>query len=147
MRTTTRIGGKVSAAASQYGTLLADIRPEVAHADEKYRALLKQLSSLLVRDKLREAEEKLVELLRVLIQEYERERFKNIEKAPAIEVIKHLMEHQGLKQKDLVPVVFETESVASEVLKGIRGLTLKHVKRLSERFQLAPDVFMDDVDD
>src|SRR5437016_2030420 len=33
----------------------------------------------------------------------------------------YLMKHQGLKNKDLVPSVFETESVASAVLKGTRG--------------------------
>src|SRR5437763_13000096 len=52
------------------------------------------------------------------------------------------MEHQGLKNKDLVPSVFETESVASAVLKGTRGLTLRHVKRLAGRFKLAADVFI-----
>jgi HTH-type transcriptional regulator / antitoxin HigA len=136
-------GGKMNAVLD-YGALLAHTQPEVAHRDEQYREMLKKLSDLLVRDELNEAEGKLAELLTVLIQEYEKERFKDNGKAPAIEVIKYLMEHQGLKQKDLVPTIFETESVASETLKGTRGLTLKHVKRLSNYFKLSADIFIDD---
>jgi HTH-type transcriptional regulator/antitoxin HigA len=127
-----------------YGTLLANTKPEVAHRDEQYREMLNKLSDVLVRDELNEAEGKLAELLTVLIHEYEKERFKDTEKSPAIEVIKYLMEHQELKQKDLVPVVFETESVASEILNGTRGLTIKHVKRLSHYFKLSADIFIDD---
>jgi HTH-type transcriptional regulator / antitoxin HigA len=136
-------GGKMNAVLD-YGTLLANTKPEVAHRDEQYREMLNKLSDLLVRDELNEAEGKLAELLTVLIQEYEKERFRDTEKSPAIEVIKYLMEHQGLKQKDLVPAVFETGSVASEILNGTRGLTLKHVKRLSHYFKLSADIFIDD---
>ncbi len=136
-------GGDMSAALD-YGALLANTKPEVAHRDEQYREMLAKLSDLLVRDELNDAEAKLAELLTVLIQEYEKERFRDNEKSPAIDVIKYLMEHQGLKQKDLVPTVFETESVASEILKGTRGLTLKHVKRLSNYFRLSADIFIDE---
>ena len=139
----TIIGGKMSAAV-EYGALLEDVKPEVAHADEQYRYLLDKLSAFLLRDNLNEAEEKIVELLTVLIQDYEKLRFEKVDKTPAIEIVRYLMEHQNLKNKDLVPCIFETESVASETLKGTRGLTLKHVKRLSNYFKLSTDVFIDE---
>lgn len=132
-------------AAVDYGALLEDVKPEVAHADETYHYLLKRLSGFLLRDNLSEAEEKIVELLTVLVGNYEKARFPEIEKARGIDVVKHLMEVHGLKNKDLVPSIFETESVASETLKGQRGLTLKHVKRLADRFHLSTDAFIDDV--
>lgn len=132
-------------AAADYGALLENVKPEVAHADETYQYLLKQLSAFLLRDHLSEAEEKLVELLTVLIGYYEKARYPKIEKARGIDVVKHLMEVHELKNKDLVPSIFETESVASETLKGQRGLTLRHVKRLADRFDLSTDVFIDDV--
>jgi len=40
------------------------------------------------------------------------------------------MEAHDLRQKDLVDI-FNTESVASEVLSGKRELTREHIKRLS----------------
>src|SRR5436309_3428309 len=133
MPITQRTGGNMSVAVD-YGALLEEVEPQVAHADEQYRYLLERLSSFLVRENLNEAEEKIVELLTVLIREYVQVRFDKIEKARGVDVIKHLMEHQALKNKDLVPSVSETESVASAVLKGTRGLTLRHVKRLADRF-------------
>jgi HTH-type transcriptional regulator/antitoxin HigA len=38
--------------------------------------------------------------------------------------------------------VFETASVASEVLKGKRTLTTDHIRRLSKRFNISPAVFL-----
>jgi antitoxin component HigA of HigAB toxin-antitoxin module len=129
----------------EYGELLAQAKPQVVHDDVTYRALLERLSHYLVRDKLSDAEEKLVELITLVIKGYEKERFKSTAKAPAIATLKYLMEHQGLRQRDLVPDVFETESVASAILRSSRGLTVRHIKRLANRFQLSADVFIDDL--
>lgn len=133
----------MSALAVEYGNLLERERPEVAHADEVYRQHLDRLASYLGRNNLNEAEEKLVELLTLIVHTYEKQRFPVSEKIHGVEVLKDLMEAQGLKQKDLVPDVFETESVASAVLNGTRDFTVKHIKRLSERFELSTDVFID----
>lgn len=130
-------------AAVDYATLLYDVKPEVAHADEQYRQMLDRLSALLIKDKLSEAEEKLADLLTVLVHEYEAKRFTSIPKASGVDVLLHLIEQHDLKQKDLVPAVFESEGVASDVINGKRDLTLKHMKRLSERFHLPLTAFAD----
>jgi antitoxin component HigA of HigAB toxin-antitoxin module len=109
-------------AVAEYGKLLAQEQPEVVHVDGQYHRLSDLLARLIVRgNQLSEAEEKLVELLTVLIHTYEKQRYAGIEKTKGIEVVKYLMEHHGLKNRDLVPSVFETESVASETLRGNRG--------------------------
>jgi HTH-type transcriptional regulator/antitoxin HigA len=51
------------------------------------------------------------------------------------------MTANALKQKDLVGV-FETASVASEVLNGKRALTTEHIRRLGKRFNISPVVFL-----
>jgi HTH-type transcriptional regulator/antitoxin HigA len=59
-------------------------------------------------------------------------------------VVRFLLEHQHLTQRDLIPV-FGTESAVSEIagfLAGKRRLTLKQVTRLSERFRLPADVLL-----
>ena len=38
--------------------------------------------------------------------------------------------------------VFETASVASEVLKGKRSLTTEHIRRLGKRFKVSPAMFL-----
>ena len=52
------------------------------------------------------------------------------------------MEANGLKQKDLIGVVFETASVASEVLSGKRELTKDHVRKLAKRFEVQAELFL-----
>lgn len=129
--------------AVNYDNLLLEYKPEAAHQDEQYRHRLNQLSALLLRDNLTEPEEKIITLLTLIIRDYEKMRFAKIEKASGIEVLKHLMEVQGLKNKDLVPSIFATTSIASATLRGLRDLTKKQLIRLSDRFGLSADVFID----
>jgi HTH-type transcriptional regulator/antitoxin HigA len=74
----------------------------------------------------------------LLVQDFERRSYK-LRSATPIKVIAELMEANGLKQKDLVGV-FETASVISEVLSGKRELTKEHIKRLSVRFNVSPEL-------
>jgi HTH-type transcriptional regulator/antitoxin HigA len=50
------------------------------------------------------------------------------------------MEQPSLKQKDLVDA-FGTPSIVSEVLSGKGELNEDHIKRLSARFHVSPEVF------
>src|SRR5437016_9904240 len=111
-RTIQRTNGKMSAAAD-YGVLLEEIKPQVPHADEQYRYLLERLSAFVLRENLSEAEEKVVELLTLLVREYERVRFEKIESAPGIDIVKYLMQHQGLNNQALIPSGSDTASVPS----------------------------------
>jgi HTH-type transcriptional regulator / antitoxin HigA len=49
------------------------------------------------------------------------------------------IEH-SLQQNDLVDV-FGSPSIVSEVLSGKRSLNKDHIKRLSARFQVSPELF------
>jgi HTH-type transcriptional regulator/antitoxin HigA len=51
------------------------------------------------------------------------------------------MAANDLKQKDLVDI-FGTSSIVSEVLHGKRQLTTEHIRRLSERFHVSPELFI-----
>jgi HTH-type transcriptional regulator/antitoxin HigA len=50
------------------------------------------------------------------------------------------MEQHDLKQKDLVDI-FGTASIVSEILSGKGELNKDHIKRLSRRFQVSPELF------
>jgi len=54
--------------------------------------------------------------------------------------LRFLMDQHGLKQRDLTDV-FGTPSIVSEVLSGKRELNKDHIKRLSERFHVSPEIF------
>ncbi len=59
-----------------------------------------------------------------------------------VNVLRHLMEENGLSQADLAPL-FGGRSVISDVLAGKRRLNLTHITRLAERFGLPTSVFID----
>jgi HTH-type transcriptional regulator/antitoxin HigA len=52
-----------------------------------------------------------------------------------------LLEHQGLTQRDLIPE-FGSESGVSMFLTKQRKLTLQQVRKLSARFKLPADAFI-----
>jgi HTH-type transcriptional regulator/antitoxin HigA len=120
--------------------LLTNFRaPSVVRSEaqnEHYIAVLEQLER---KKKLTKEEQRLAELLTVLITNYEEEHYQ-LPKASGLEVVKELMRANGLRQKDLVEE-FGTESIVSEVLNGKRELNKEQIKRLSERFRVSPAVF------
>ncbi len=57
-----------------------------------------------------------------------------------LSVVTFLMEQHNLKQKDLTDI-FGTPSITSEVLSGKRELNKEHIRRLSKRFHVSPELF------
>ena len=123
----------------EYGSLLADIQPEVIGDDAQCQNYIRRLEQLTGKRNVSDAEEKLIRLLTVLVEDYESRHYPVPEAGP-LDIIRHLMEEHGLRQKDLVGI-FGTESIVSDVLNGKRELTKEHIRRLSQRFGVSPAVF------
>jgi antitoxin component HigA of HigAB toxin-antitoxin module len=75
------------------------------------------------------------ELLTLLIEDFEQ----SSKPATGIEALE-LMEANSLKQKHLVSIL-GTPSIISEVLNGKRRLTTEHIRKLSRRFHVSPELF------
>ncbi len=129
----------MKAVASAYGKLLAEEKPEVVSGEQQNQLYVDKLEKLTSRAMVTPAEEKLIALLTVLVEEYEAKHHPVPEAGP-VDVVRHLMEAHRLRQKDLVDV-FGTESIVSDVLNGKRDLTKEHIRRLSARFHVSPAVF------
>ncbi len=80
------------------------------------------------------------ETLAILLEHYEEERFP-MKSASGTDVLKFLMEQNGLKQKDLVGVLDE-KSTISDILNGKRPLNLKHIRILADKFHVKPATFV-----
>jgi len=125
----------------EYKQLIAEVPPKVIHSERENRYYLAKLEELNDRwAELTKAERDLFDTLSVLIEDFEKKAY-NIRAATPVEALKELMLANNLKQKDLVGV-FETASIASEVLKGKRSLTTEHIRRLGRRFNVSPAVFL-----
>lgn len=126
--------------APEYAELLAQTLPGVIHSEEENEHFIKILEELEHRSNVwTPAESKLAELLTLLIEQYEEENYQ-LKAATPVEVLIELMDANNLKQKDLVGV-FGAESTVSAVINGKRDMTREHIKRLSIRFGVSPEVF------
>jgi len=130
-----------TAARSEYAALLSSTLPSVIRTEaenERYIALLEELDGKGTR--MTAADRRMAELLTLLIEDFEDKHYALKASSP-LEVLVELMNANGLKQKDLLDI-FGTPSIVSEVLHGKRQLTTEHIRRLSRRFRVSPEVFI-----
>ena len=80
------------------------------------------------------------ETLTLLIEKYE-ESLHSFPEISGIEVVKFLMDQNGLKQKDLSGIL-GGKSTVSELLHGKRPLNLNHIRLLAKRFNVRPATFV-----
>ena len=124
----------------EYTALLKKFPPKVTRTEEENERYTEILYDLDGRSrKLSPAERELAELLTLLIEDFEEKHYRLPQSSP-FAVLQFLMEQHSLKQKDLVDV-FSSPSIVSEVLSGKRGLNKDHIKRLSTRFHVSPELF------
>jgi len=129
-----------TAVRSEYAALLSSAVPAVIRSEAenlRYLTLLEELDSK--GNRMTAAERRMAELLTLLIEDFEEKHYA-LKAASPVDVLNELMLANNLKQKDLLDV-FGTPSIVSEVLCGKRKLTTEHIRRLSRRFQVSPEVF------
>ena len=130
-----------TAVRSEYAALLSSTLPAVIRSEaenERYIAALEELDSKSHR--MTAAERRMAELLTLLIEDFEAKHYA-LKAASPVEVLNELMAANNLKQKDLLGV-FGVPSIVSEILRGKRQLTTEHIRRLSRRFHVSPEVFI-----
>ncbi len=111
--------------------------------EAKYEAVLEEISNLLVRDPMNEAEREFLALLSALVQSYEEEHYPVDEFGlRGVALIKGLMELHGLSLDDLLPV-FGTMETATAVLQQTSPLTARQINQLATFFNLSRDVFFE----
>ena len=109
--------------------------------ETEYEQLVELLDEItdIVRDNEFHPLAKMMDVIGVLIEDYEDEHFPDLEGDPIL-VLKYLMEEYDLKQADMTEL--GSQGVVSEILNGKRDLNLRQVKALSERFNLPVSVFI-----
>lgn len=126
----------------KYGKLLAKHLPGVIRTDDEHDRLADLLVNLALSDARTAEEDRLVELLERLVDDYDERRMKNrLDALDPLELLEHLMEEGGLKQVDLVDC-FGSQSVVSAVIAGKRQINSEHARRLSRRFGLPLAMFL-----
>lgn len=113
--------------------------PHLIRSEEQLEAYAKALYRLTAEPRPTPAQIEAIELLTLLIERYEEERYA-VPAASAADVLRFLLARHGLKQRDIATEL-GGESVVSEVLSGRRKLNAAHIEQLSKRFHVSPAVF------
>ena len=120
---------------------MKNLEPRIVKTDEQYRRYLAEVERLALLDPDPDSGEGArLELLALLVEMYEQVRFAFARPDP-IEAIAFRMEQQGLRQKDIAPLL-GGKNRASEVLSRRRPLTLPMIRSLYEKLDIAPSLLI-----
>jgi HTH-type transcriptional regulator / antitoxin HigA len=129
-----------TAVRSEYAALLSGTMPAVIRSEAENERLIRALEELDRKgNRMSAAERRLADLLTLLIEDFEEKHYA-LKPADPVTVLNELIEANGLKQKDLTDV-FGTPSIVSEILSEKRKLTTEHIRKLSRRFHVSPEIF------
>jgi HTH-type transcriptional regulator / antitoxin HigA len=81
------------------------------------------------------------ELICSLLEEYDAKHVK-WPKISNLDMLKHLMEAQGMSAADLSRLLGGSRNLGAMILRGERKLTLNHVRTLARRFRVSADLFL-----
>jgi len=112
---------------------------KVIKNEEDYKQALEEID-LLMNAETGSMEENRLEVLSILVEKYEEDKFP-IDLPDPISAIKFRMEQQGLKQKDLVPFIGSQPKV-SAVLNGTRELSKEMIRKLHDGLGIPLEVLM-----
>jgi HTH-type transcriptional regulator/antitoxin HigA len=113
--------------------------------DGQYRTYVAEVERLATEDPLPGSPEgDRLELLAKLVEDYEKERFP-FKRPDPVSAIRFRMEEQGLRQKDLAPILGGKNRV-SEVLSYKRPLTLQMVRALSDSLRIPAELLIREPD-
>ena len=125
-----------------YEQLLAETVPEVIVNEDQYQEIGARLGDLIGKGRARSSEEtKLMRLLAVLIEDYDRRHALPPSKSTPAERLRFLMEHAAKKPSDLI-AIFGQRSHVNEALNGRREISLEKARKLAKLFGVKPAVFL-----
>jgi HTH-type transcriptional regulator / antitoxin HigA len=104
-----------------------------------YKNVLKRINEIInAKPGSKEYDE--LELLSILVENYENQKYKIPESDP-IDIIEFLMEQRNLKQTDLIGILGD-KTYVSKILNRKRSLTLDMIRNLSDYFHISSELLI-----
>ena len=125
----------------QYRKLLDETLPVVIRTEPEYHRLLTTAGAIMEKpeDEISEEEGRLLELLSILIEEYENRAYP-LPKAEPHKMLAYLLEEKNMKPSDLWTVL--PKSRVSEILNGKRSISKTQARQLAELLRVPVDLFV-----
>jgi HTH-type transcriptional regulator/antitoxin HigA len=126
----------------RYGRLLARAVPAVIKTESENEQMLQKIELLMDKGEKRSPEEdRLLELMARLVEDYEAKAYSVGESTPA-GMLAYMIGQRGIKQVDLLPVLNCSKSFVSEMVSGRREISKGNAKKLAAFFCLPVDLFI-----
>ncbi|MBL8210806.1 MAG: hypothetical protein JNK87_08850 [Bryobacterales bacterium] len=126
---------------SRYRELLDVTLPVAIRTEQDYHRLISAAAAIMEKpdDETSEEEGRLLEMLSILIDEYEN-RAHPLPKAEPHKMLAYLLEEKGMKPSDLWTVL--PKSRVSEILSGKRSISKAQVKQLAGLLRVPVDLLL-----
>lgn len=114
---------------------------QAIESEEQYESMLNEIDELAARSNRNAVEDKYLETLSILVEEYEgRIHAIDVSGVSPLEVLKDLLDEQGMTGSDLGRLLGQRE-LGSKILLGKRQMSKAHIEILSKRFKVSPSLF------
>ena len=125
-----------------YGQLLAKVQPHPIKDEREYDRLVAEVGRLMERGQksLSAEESSLLEMMSILIEEYDRKHYPLPPSEPH-KMLAFFLEQRGLEPHDLWSVLGSKGRV-SEILSGKRAISKSHAKKLAAFLHVPIDLFI-----
>lgn len=127
----------------RFESLVAMMPPQAIVDEAHYENVIEVVDGLMAAGRLTRGQELYLETLVQLLEVYEAKHHA-IDTAglSGIAALRHLLAEHGMTASDLSRLLGVHASMGSKILKGDRSLTVEHLRKLSERFKVRPELFM-----
>lgn len=128
---------------TDYAKMLTQIQPKPIQTKAEKDEFLKQVDWLMSIDEneLTQEQADMLELLAIIIEDFDRKNYQLPEKATPNDIVIELMQSHYLKQKDLIDI-FGSKGIVSEVINKKRSISKSQAKALGARFKVSPALFI-----
>ena len=124
-----------------YEQLLAETMPARVQNDEEYDLIRSRFGDLLSKRRRTVAEDKLMDLLGVLIEDYDRRHCLPPEESTPADRLQFLLANSGKTPPDLLSV-FGQRSHVNEAINGKRKISAEQARKLAKLFSVQPGLFI-----
>ncbi len=127
----------------RFEDLVALMPPQAILDDIHLENSVEMIDALMASGKLTKGQAIYMETLVQLVQAYEASNHAiDTADISGLESLKHLMVENEMNASDLARLLGVHASMGSKILKGERSITVDHLKKLSKRFKVSPELFI-----
>jgi len=116
--------------------------PRPIHDDAEDAEATYIMNALAVFPRLNAEQRDYFDVLTEFVDEFDKSKVIEWPKISGLDVLKHLLEENGMSAADLSRILKTSRNLGAMILRGERKLTLDHVRILSRRFRVSADLFL-----